>query len=120
MTGPAGHLCLRGHEIQVVGRNERGRCRECRRIMRLRQVERYPLAPLQRQVVLLDKTLVSLYMGRYGVSRANASKVIDRVMHSEYITARMADRFACLIGVHPVMLWPEWDRDIVDIQGETE
>lgn len=126
-------FCLRGHDTYVTGRYTNGHCSVCKRGQLKRRhrypeerkpVRQYPIAPLWRQMSLLEGPLVNhnvvlgpqqvlarRYAERFGVGVKSATKLFSRLATQDHINERSADRICALIGIHPAMLWPEWTQE---------
>jgi len=72
---------------------------------------RLPAGPLQRELRLLR--------GEFGMTWAElavwldiSERTLSRLLHARDLAEPVADRMACRLGLHPVLLWPRlWLRD---------
>lgn len=62
---------------------------------------RYPLEPLLELAGTRSQLAEAVHMDPRNLARLAADGLTDR----------MADRLACMVGLHPSMLWPTWFDD---------
>lgn len=72
---------------------------------------RLPAEPLQRELRLRRRVLGMTWLelaAWLGISE----RTLRRLLHARDVAEPVADRMACRLGLHPVLLWPRlWLRD---------
>lgn len=51
-----------------------------------------------------------IYADRFGISFAAAEKELYRVLSRDRCSEGIADRMSMFLGLHPALLWEEWER----------
>lgn len=72
---------------------------------------RLPAAPLKRELRRIRR-LHSLTWDELAARLGVSSRTLARILEARDLAEPVADRFACRLGLHPVLLWPRhWFRD---------
>jgi hypothetical protein len=131
--------CANGHEYTsentyyyAPGSRRLRYCRSCMRAGHARYrekrrkppPERYPAEPLRRQLRLMAakyeeavlggvtsgmRALAEIYAARFGYTPSRAENRLESVMKNHTVSPEMADELSILIGLHPQLIWPEWE-----------
>lgn len=57
-----------------------------------------------------NRHFARIYADRMGISFAAAEKELYRVLSEDQCSEGIADRMAMFLGLHPSLLWEDWDR----------
>lgn len=72
---------------------------------------RLPAGPLQRELRLRRGSL-GMTWTELAVWLGISERTLSRLLHARDLAEPVADRMACRLGLHPVLLWPHlWLRD---------
>lgn len=72
---------------------------------------RLPAGPLQRELCRRRRFL-GMTWAELAVWLRISDRTLSRLLHARDLAEPVADRMACRLGLHPVLLWPhQWLRD---------
>jgi plasmid maintenance system antidote protein VapI len=72
---------------------------------------RLPAEPLQRELCR-QRRVLSMTWAELAVWIDISERTLSRLLRARDLAEPVADRMACRLGLHPVLLWPrQWLRD---------
>ncbi len=117
--------CKRGHvwagDNLYINPSGKRSCRACRRDLRVAggstdrrlMTHRYPLEPVYAAAGTDSPCSLA---ERVGINH----RQVHRWRAEGGLTLFAADRVACALNVHPLLLWPEWGEVVVDLEAEEQ